>query len=145
MQGYLRKFFYKPCGLEHWAPSGSPDQMDYVGQCNDGYFRLSYQGRLKCIQGSVKSLNKNQILLENGENIPCDVLVVASGLKFNHKPRFLEGLKLGKTIQIRLNVFFILIVKMYNKVFSMASTQTMGVVKRRFWGFAQLCISWKES
>ena len=115
MQGYLRKFFYKPCGLEHWAPAGSPDQMDFVGQCNDGYFRLSYQGRLKCIQGSVKSLNKNHVLLEDGKNLPCDVLVVASGLKFNHKPRFLEGLKLGKSISIR-HFFLFPMVKMYKNL-----------------------------
>lgn len=66
-----------------------------VGQCNDGYFRLSFQGHLKCLVDKVESLSKKHVHLESGKRLECDVLVIASGMKHNLSPPFLERLGLG--------------------------------------------------
>lgn len=95
-QWYLRKFFYEPCGLSHWAPSGTPDKMDYSGQCNDGYFRLAHQGKLTCVLDSIERMEPHAAVLASGERLPCDMLVVASGCKYNLDPPFLKPLGLGE-------------------------------------------------
>jgi hypothetical protein len=91
---YIKRNFYKPCNLMHWAPQGKPSEMDFSGQCNDAYFRLSYEGKLKCVVDDLVSLSSNQAHLKSGVNLPCDVLVVASGLKYNMQPSFLSKLGL---------------------------------------------------
>lgn len=95
LQFYLRKQFYEPCKLTHWMPSGGPEKMDYSGQCNDGYFRLSWQGRLECRLDGIKKMNAREAVLKSGERIPCDMLVVASGCKYNLDPPFLRELGIG--------------------------------------------------
>jgi len=97
-QWYLRTFFYKPCGLEHWAPSGGPDKMDYSGQCNDGFFRLAYEGKLTCVLDGIARMEAHEAVLTSGKRLPCDMLVVASGCKYNVDPPFLKDLGLGKHI-----------------------------------------------
>ena len=92
--GYVKKRFYKPCNLMHWAPQGSPKDMDFSGQCNDAYFRLAHQGKLSCLVDQVECLSGSTAFLKSGNSIPCDVFVVASGLKYNLKPSFLETIDL---------------------------------------------------
>ena len=93
---YLRKYFYGPCRLSHWAPqSFDPSEMDFSGQCNDGYFRLAYSGKLTTKLGAVDHLEANEVVLKTGEKLPCDMFVVASGLKYNLEPSFLKEMNLG--------------------------------------------------
>lgn len=91
---YVKNRFYKPCNLMHWAPQGKPKDMDFSGQCNDAYFRLAYEGKLSCIVDEIESLSNSTAFLKSGRSLPCDVLVVASGLKYNLKPAFLEKMNL---------------------------------------------------
>ena len=94
---YLRKFFYEPCGLSHWMPAlDDPAKMDYSGQCNDGYFRLAHQGRLTCVVDGLARMEPHAAVLASGERLPCDMLVVASGCKYNLNPPFLKNLDLGE-------------------------------------------------
>ena len=65
--------------------------MDFAGQCNDGIFRLSHTGKLKCVVGRLNSLSDGQAHLESGESIQCDLVIVASGLKYNLTPDFLHA------------------------------------------------------
>lgn len=92
---YLRTFFYKPCGLQHWAPSGRPEQMDFSGQCNDAYFRLAHQGRLTCLIDGLDRVEGFEAVLKSGKRIRCDMLVIASGCKYNLEPSFLQEMGLG--------------------------------------------------
>lgn len=89
MQSYIKRSYYNPCNLSHWAPKGKPDEMDFAGQCNDGIFRLSHTGKLKCVVGRLNALSDGQAHLESGESIHCDHVIVASGLKYNLTPDFL--------------------------------------------------------
>ena len=93
---YLRRNFYKPCGLEHWAPqSNKMEENEFSGQCNDGYFRLSHNGKLTTIIDNVKRLEANAVVLESGKKLSCDMFVVACGCKYNTEPSFLKDLGLG--------------------------------------------------
>jgi hypothetical protein len=89
---YVKQHFYRPCNLHHWAPSGDPSSMEFSGQCNDAYFRLSYEGKLKCVVDDLVCLADGTAYLKSGDSLPCDVAVVASGLKYNMKPAFLKSL-----------------------------------------------------
>lgn len=103
MQSYIKRSFYNPCNLPHWAPKGKPDEMDFAGQCNDGIFRISHAGKLKCVIGRLNSLSDGRAHLESGESIQCDLVIVASGLKYNLTPDFLHtNLGLG-TLLTKLN------------------------------------------
>ncbi|KAK2078177.1 hypothetical protein QBZ16_004045 [Prototheca wickerhamii] len=70
-------------------------RRNFFGQSNDGYFRLAYQGKLNCIVDRVKRLEKKHAVLESGQELPCDLFVVASGYKYNLQPTFLKELNLG--------------------------------------------------
>ena len=89
---YVKQYYYRPCHLLHWAPSGDPRSMDFSGQCNDAYFRLAHEGRLKCVVDDLDCLSGGTAYLRSGASLPCDVAVVASGLKYNMKPSFLKSL-----------------------------------------------------
>jgi len=89
---YVKQNFYRPCNLLHWAPSGDPGDMDFSGQCNDAYFRLAYEGKLKCVVDDLFCLSDGTAYLRSGDSLPCDVVVCASGLKYNMSPSFLKSL-----------------------------------------------------
>lgn len=94
---YLRERFYKPCGLSHWAPqSNKPSEMDFSGQCNDGYFRLAAAGKLTTVIDQVDRLDATGVVLKSGKRLPADMFVCASGCKYNLEPEFLKALGLGK-------------------------------------------------
>ncbi|KAL6781746.1 hypothetical protein ACKKBF_B09280 [Auxenochlorella protothecoides x Auxenochlorella symbiontica] len=95
VEWYLRKFFYGPCGIDHWLPRGAPADMDYSGQSNDGYFRLTHEGRLTCIVDRVVKLDAEGARLASRKILPCDLFVVAAGCKYNLQPPFLASLGLG--------------------------------------------------
>lgn len=93
---YLRKYFYAPCGMSHWAPQTyKVEEMEFSGQCNDGYFRLSHNGKLTTKIDTIERMETNTVVLKSGERLPCDMLVVASGCKYNLEPQFLKELNLG--------------------------------------------------
>lgn len=94
---YVKRNFYKPSKLMHWAPQGGPREMDFSGQCSDAYFRLARKGVLSCIVGEVDCLSGSKAVLKSGISLPCDVFVVASGLKYNLQPAFLEKMELDFT------------------------------------------------
>jgi hypothetical protein len=93
---YLRKYFYAPCGLSHWAPQTyKVEEMEFSGQCNDGYFRLSHNGKLTTKIDGVDRLDAKEVVLKSGERLPCDMFVVASGCRYNLEPNFLKEMNLG--------------------------------------------------
>jgi hypothetical protein len=93
---YLRKYFYAPCGISHWSPQTyKAEEMEFSGQCNDGYFRLSHNGKLTTLIDTVDRLDTREVVLKSGERLPCDMFVVASGCKYNLEPTFLKELNLG--------------------------------------------------
>lgn len=91
---YVKNRFYKQCNLMHWFPKGKPKDMDFSGQCHDAYFRLAHQGKLSCLVDHIECLSGSTVFLKSGTSLPCDVLVVASGLKYNLKPSFLGSMDL---------------------------------------------------
>ena len=102
---YVRRRFYEPCGLAHWAPTGGPADMDYSGQCSDGYFRLAAAGRLRCVVGKVERLARDDVVLASGEALRADVLVVAAGCRFNLDPPFLKDLGVGE-FRFEISIYF---------------------------------------
>lgn len=94
---YIKHQFYLPCNLEHTAPVGKPSEVDFSGQCNDGYFRLAHQGKLTCELGGVERCEANHVVLNNEKYLPCDLLVVAAGCKYNLTPPFLQSLDVDFT------------------------------------------------
>lgn len=69
--------------------------MDFSGQCNDAYFQLSREGRLKCLVDSIERLEEKKVFLKSGTELECDILLIASGMKYNIHPPFLKKLGLG--------------------------------------------------
>ncbi len=68
----------------------------HVGQSNDAIFKMAKAGRITCKVEAVKDIQEDALLLADGERLPCDVLVVAFGLKYQAQPAFLQELNIGK-------------------------------------------------
>ncbi|KAK9828833.1 hypothetical protein WJX72_002308 [[Myrmecia] bisecta] len=92
---YLINRFYKPCGLKHMAPSGPPSEQDYTGQCNDAFFKLSKSGKVTHLLDSVSRFTKTGVMLKSGGQVKAEMVVIASGCKFEAVPLFMKELKLG--------------------------------------------------
>ncbi|KAJ1029600.1 hypothetical protein NDA13_002845 [Ustilago tritici] len=65
----------------HFKPSYNPwDQRLCI--CPDGDFYTTLrQGKAHIATGHIDTVTSNEIILKNGERIPCDLIVTATGLK----------------------------------------------------------------
>ena len=69
-----------------------------AGQSNDAIFKMARAGRVTCKVEAVKEIQDDALLLSSGERLPCDVLVVAFGLKYQAQPAFLKDLGIGEAL-----------------------------------------------
>ena len=67
-----------------------------AGQCNDAFFRMSGKKAVTFILDTPVALDETGVLCKSGNHLPADLIVNASGCKFNARPGFLQKLALGE-------------------------------------------------
>ncbi|KIS70546.1 putative monooxygenase [Mycosarcoma maydis] len=67
----------------HFKPSYNPwDQRLCI--CPDGdFYKTLREGKAHIATGHIDQVTNNEIILKNGERIPCDIIVTATGLKLH--------------------------------------------------------------
>ena len=68
-----------------------------AGQCNDAFFRMSRKKAVTFILDTPVALDETGILCKSGNHLPADMIVNASGCRFDAQPAFLQELDLGET------------------------------------------------
>ena len=67
-----------------------------AGQCNDAFFRMSKKKAVTFILDTPVALDETGVLCKSGSHLPVDMIVNASGCKFDARPAFLQKLGLGE-------------------------------------------------
>lgn len=72
--------------LEEWRINEESLDADHfnVSVSGDEYYSAVSEGKIQCIRGSVKDLYENGVVLETGERIEADTIVVAMGYESNY-------------------------------------------------------------
>ena len=68
-----------------------------AGQCNDAFFRMSRKKAVTFILDTPVALDETGVLCKSGNHLPADMIVNASGCRFDARPAFLQKLRLGET------------------------------------------------
>ena len=67
-----------------------------AGQCNDAFFRTSRKKAVTFILDAPMALDETGVLCKSGNHLPADMIVNASGCRFDARPGFLQNLDLGE-------------------------------------------------
>ncbi len=72
--------------------------LSYAGQCNDAFFQLPKKKAVTFILDAPVGLSELGVMCKSGQVLSADMLVNASGCKFNTQPQFLQALNTGKLL-----------------------------------------------
>jgi cation diffusion facilitator CzcD-associated flavoprotein CzcO len=77
----------------HFNPSYNPWEQRLCVTPNGEFYRAIREGKGGIMTGTIKTVTKNSIILDNGRELPADIIITATGLK----------LKVGGGIQLSVN------------------------------------------
>ncbi|KAK9864767.1 hypothetical protein WJX84_008370 [Apatococcus fuscideae] len=89
------KSVYALAGVESMSPQPG-SAHNFTGQCNDAFFRLAKQGRVRYVIGKVDQVQARSVkMATTGEELPADILIVGLGCEVQYQIPYLRDLQLG--------------------------------------------------